>query len=158
MDKYAIPAPRSMRKREAWEEYLMWKGCLVAIQDAGIIEHHPLRYQRDDTVPKPGDHLSISEGDRLPGEGDRNRTKISERSQQTTEITYNLVIPLGCQTKQLTPSRIYKSGFLPAQCGSGGWHIIPYTERPRTLFLLRVSTGRTHRCFSPSPSSTPLPP
>lgn len=57
-----------MRKREPWEEYLMWKGCLIAIEDAGIIQHHPLSYQRDDTVPKPGDHLSIGEGDGLPGD------------------------------------------------------------------------------------------
>lgn len=46
----------------------MWKGGLIAIQDAGVVQHHPLRYQRDDTVPKPGDHLSISKGDGLPGD------------------------------------------------------------------------------------------
>lgn len=45
----------------------MWKGCFIAIQDTGIIQHHSLSCQRDDAVPKPGDHLSISKGDRLPG-------------------------------------------------------------------------------------------
>lgn len=58
-----------MRKKgKPWLEYLMWKGCLIAVQDTGIIQHHPLSYQGDDAVPKPGDHLSIGEGDRLPAE------------------------------------------------------------------------------------------
>lgn len=43
----------------------MRKGCFIAVQDAGIIEHHPLSCQWDDAVPEPGDHLSIGEGDRL---------------------------------------------------------------------------------------------
>lgn len=78
-------------------EYLVWKGCLIAIQDARIIQHHSLSHQRDDAVPKPGDHLSISKGDRLPGDakgGGQGRiqtTKISERSQQITEIIPSLV-------------------------------------------------------------------
>lgn len=73
----------------------MWKGCLIAVQDAGIVQHHPLSYQRDDTVPKPGDHLSISKRDRLPGGAKEKRREIyitgprNERSQQTTEIIYN---------------------------------------------------------------------
>lgn len=46
----------------------MWKGCLIAIQDAGVIQHHPLSHQRDDAVPQPGDHLSVGKGDRLAGD------------------------------------------------------------------------------------------
>ena len=53
---------------KARAEYLMRKGRLIAIQDTGIVQHHPLSDQRDDAVPKPGDHLSVSERDRLPAD------------------------------------------------------------------------------------------
>jgi hypothetical protein len=43
----------------------MGKGGLIAVQDAGIIQHHPLSHQQDDAVPKPGYHLSVSKRDRL---------------------------------------------------------------------------------------------
>lgn len=56
----------------------MWKGGLIAIQDAGVIQHHPLSHQRDDAVPQPGDHLSVGKGDRLAGdtEADRGGTLV----------------------------------------------------------------------------------
>ena len=67
----------------------MWKGCFIAVQDAGVIEHHPLNCQRDDAVPEPGDHLSIGKGDRLPGEANRIKTRTSEQLQQITGPTYS---------------------------------------------------------------------
>lgn len=52
-------------RKGVWLEYLMCKGGLVAVQDAGVIQHHSLSYQQDYAVPKPGDHLSIAKGYRL---------------------------------------------------------------------------------------------
>lgn len=82
--------------RHGWSEYLVRKGRLVAVQDAGVIQHHPLGDQQDDAVPEPGDHLSVGEGDGLPAEAEGNtaRTKVSEQSWQSTEITCNFDLRL----------------------------------------------------------------
>lgn len=123
--------------RRGWSEYLVWKGCLVAVQDAGIIQHHPLGDQRDDAVPEPGDHLSVGEGDRLPAEavGNTVRTQVSEQSQQSTEIIYNFnPITPRLQTNQLlTPRETRKGGSsatvtlqptIPAKWRSNQFHFL----------------------------------
>lgn len=66
--------------RHGWSEYLVRKGRLVAVQDAGVIQHHPLGDQQDDAVPEPGDHLSVGEGDGLPAETGGNTEPRSANS------------------------------------------------------------------------------
>lgn len=69
--------------------YLMRKGGLIAVQDAGVEQHHSLSYQQDYTVPKPGDHLSITKSYGLHKDTKRKGKKIQTGSdkQTATEAT-----------------------------------------------------------------------
>ena len=104
----------------------MWKGCFIAIQDTGIIQQHPLSCQRDDAVPKPGDHLSISKGDRLPGDAKGKGREIESGPKEANGysksresfITEAVSLCDSKPIKQLTPREIKKDGFF-----SGSWAI-----------------------------------
>ena len=134
----------------------MWKGCFIAIQDTGIIQQHPLSCQRDDAVPKPGDHLSISKGDRLPGDAKGKGREIESGPKEANGysksresfITEAVSLCDSKPIKQLTPREIKKGrllqwllGYYPATLPS-----LPTKIKPGADFI-SSEQERATQCF-----------